>query len=105
MSAVLSITLWKSPIFWQFGYFTASQCSQKSELSLVSAAYKSKTFKCSLTEVAECLLHFADIDVCLHLNEVLHKGIAEGILTMGRESKGDSEQHQYSTAETSWRPL
>lgn len=52
-------------------------------MSLVSAAYKSKTFKCSLTEVAERLLHFADIDVCLHLNEVLHKGIAEGILTGG----------------------
>lgn len=47
----------------------------------MSAAHKSKTFKCSLTEVAERLLHFADIDVSLHLNEVPHKGIAEGILT------------------------
>lgn len=53
----------------------------REKVSLVSAAYKSKTFKCSLTELAERLLHFVDIDVCLHLNEVLHKGIAQGILT------------------------
>lgn len=53
------------------------------KVSLVCAVYKRKTFKCSLTEVAERLLHFVDIDVCLHLNEFLHKGIAEGILTGG----------------------
>lgn len=65
-----------------------------------------KTFKCSLTEVVECLLHFVDIDVCLHLNEFLHKGIAEGILTGGeRERERDDVRHQDSAAETCWRPL
>lgn len=53
------------------------------KVGLLSAAYKNKTFKCSLTEVAERLLHSANIDVCLHLNEILHKGIAQGILTGG----------------------
>lgn len=80
---MLPENLWNSPAF---RYFTGTKCRRNSKLSLVSAAHKSKTFKCSLTEVAERLLHFADIDVCLHLNEVLHKGIAEGILT-GREGE------------------
>lgn len=65
----------------------ANKWERNIKVSLVSAAYKSKTFKCSLTEVAERLLHFVDIDVCLHLNEILHKGIAEGILTGGERVK------------------
>lgn len=42
---------------------------------------------CSLTEVAERLLHSADIDVCLHLNEILNKRIAEGILAGGKRER------------------
>jgi hypothetical protein len=33
-----------------------------------------------LTEVLESILHLAHINVCLHLNEILNKGIAKGIL-------------------------
>lgn len=56
----------------------------KSEPSRVSVAYKKvRPSNVSLTEAAERLLHFVDIDVCLHLNEVLHKGIPQGILMEG----------------------
>lgn len=59
----------------------------KSKPSRVSAAYKKvRPSNVSLTEAAERRLHFVDIDVCLHLNEVLHKGIPQGILMEGGES-------------------
>lgn len=69
-----------SPLLWKCGYFTSNKRDGNVKVNVVYAAYKSKTFKCSLTEAAECLLHSVYIDACLHLNEVLHKGIAKGIL-------------------------
>lgn len=69
-----------SPLLWKCGYFTSNKRDGNVNVNVVYAAYKSKTFKCSLTEAAECLLHSVYIDACLHLNEVLHKGIAKGIL-------------------------
>lgn len=68
------------------------------KVNVVYAAYKSKTFKCSLTEVVERLLQSAYIDACLHLNEVLHKGIAKGILAEGERER--KRRHQDSAAET-----
>lgn len=41
-----------------------------------------------LTEVAECVFHFVNINVCLHLDEILYKGVAEGTLT-GGETAGE----------------
>lgn len=69
-----------SPLLWKCRYFTSNTGDGNVKVNVVYAAYKSKTFKCSLTEAAECLLHSVYIDACLHLNEVLHKGIAKGIL-------------------------
>ena len=46
----------------------------------------------TLTEVTEGLLQLVDIDVRLHLNELLHKGVAQGILGLHekvvREERG-----------------
>ena len=80
MIAMLHVNISSSAIFWERGYFTGNKWGRNIKVSLESAAYKTKTFKCSLTEVVERLLHCVDIDVCLHLNESLNKGIAEGIL-------------------------
>lgn len=78
-----------SPIPWKCGYFTSNKQDGNVKVNVVYAAYKSKTFKCSLTEAAECLLHSVYIDACQPLNEVLHKGIAKGILQKGRKSGKD----------------
>lgn len=54
--------------------------SKKSEKNVRLGLYLQLTEVSTLTEAAERLLYAVDIYVCLHLNEFLHKGVAEGIL-------------------------
>lgn len=55
---------------------------------MVCAAYKSRSLKCLLTEAVKRLLYTIHVYVCLHLNEICHKGVVERVLVEGWRKEG-----------------